>query len=293
MVVHDATGVRVAFGRIVPRSLDVSAFAPYTGYKGSLMVSGEMDVHGDGVADSAAQDLKWFLKGVDPACNRAPPEGVANACGIHIHEGFNCENAQGHYYNTTEDPWKSVVYKDGSGHYGPIVTDTTMYDVLGRTFVIHDYQGARVACGIIQPKAEVVPSIGKYGTYDGALQVSGDVRITVADGDFFAAQRLSWNLTGVDPMCAEPVVADAPANACGIHIHEGPDCTDAGGHYYNPELSEDPWKHVTYGTVSGRSEGKDVVVVTGENMYDVNGRPFVVHDHLGARVGCGFISIQD
>lgn len=292
MIVHDSTGLRIACGIVEAPKLLVPAFGKYLGYNGSLNVQGSVEVSGKGSGVGAYQDIKWHLTGLPKRCLRGPGD-LPNSCGIHIHKGFSCEDAQGHFYNTTEDPWKHVVYNGGDGKDGPIVTNTTMYDVLGRTFVVHDYGGARVACGIIQPRTDVVPALGKYGTYAGALQVSG--RVTIKDAGGFGlepAQSLSWSLTGVDPMCTETVPADAKPNACGIRIHTNRDCTDAGNHYYNPGLSADPWKHVTYMTASGRSETKNVVVFTGVNMYDINGRAVVVHDHTGARVGCGLINIR-
>jgi hypothetical protein len=107
------------------------------------------------------QVLDFKLKGVDPEC-KTVPEDVANACGIHIHEGKSCkENALGHYWNKGEieaDPWAPVTYKitsmKGDVAYGEVVdkqviTGLTGDQVKGHTMIIHDHTGGRIACGIV------------------------------------------------------------------------------------------------------------------------------------------------
>merc|ERR1711943_109227 len=61
----------------------------------------------------------WYnIEGVEADCATAP-EGVANACGIHIHEGMTCDDADaigGHYYDQTAleaDPWSPLGYNTG------------------------------------------------------------------------------------------------------------------------------------------------------------------------------------
>merc|ERR1712199_57921 len=92
---------------------------PYPGYTGDLNVEGRVDAY---LAKSGNAYVTYTLKGLEDAC-KTTPEGVANACGIHIHEGTTCDDADavgGHYYNKTRvasDPWPAVTYStsvDGS-----------------------------------------------------------------------------------------------------------------------------------------------------------------------------------
>jgi len=294
-IVHDSTGGRIACGIITPVQLSVPAFTPYPGYTGNLDIWGSMLVKGQGSSTHAAQELFWYLNGLSKKCLMGPKKETPNSCGVHIHAGFSCADAQGHYWDKeaiNSDPWATVTYKGPWGS-AKVTTGETMYDVLGRTMVVHDYDGSRAACGIIQPCTTSVPEMGRYGTYTGSLQVTGWVTIAVGGkGGLSAAQVMTYRLSGVDPACTEPVPAGAPANACGIHIHQNASCTSAGGHLYNPELKSDPWKSVTYQTVSGVAKASHVEVVTGITMYDIVGKAFVVHDSTGGRVGCGYIGIK-
>merc|ERR1711924_344535 len=90
----------------------------------------------------------------------------------------------------------------------------------------------------------------------------------------------SWYLTGVEQTC--DTVSVTPANACGIHIHEGTTCSDkdaVGGHYYS--TTDDPWSSVVYTTQFSPAQtaqgNTEVDIGAGE---DIVGRAFVVHAKL-------------
>ena len=83
-----------------------------------------------------------------------------NCMGIHVHEGMSCVDADsqgGHYYYTDEDPWATSVYNHTttSGKTDPtyafvnvnIGLDTD--DLRKRAFIMHDFSGGRVACGLL------------------------------------------------------------------------------------------------------------------------------------------------
>merc|ERR1712199_111840 len=86
---------------------------PYPGYTGDLNVEGRVDAY---LAKSGNAYVTYTLMGLEDAC-KTTPEGVANACGIHIHEGKTCDDADsvgGHYYDSdsiSEDPWSPVTYQ--------------------------------------------------------------------------------------------------------------------------------------------------------------------------------------
>merc|ERR1711963_1373903 len=60
---------------------------------------------------------------------------------------------------------------------------------------------------------------------------------------------MGFHLAGIDAACGHINVTGV-ANACGIHIHVGTNCSDAstiGGHFWNPMTSKiDPWAPVMY-----------------------------------------------
>merc|ERR1719506_3380529 len=91
----------------------------YPDYAGELVVTGEVNAY---LAKSGNAYLTYQLAGLEDAC-KSTPEGVGNACGIHIHEGKTCDDASavgGHYYDTDSldaDPWAPVGYQVKFGGY--------------------------------------------------------------------------------------------------------------------------------------------------------------------------------
>jgi len=287
----------------VQSSLEANAFSVYPGYTGDLAVSGNVQVGEDGIG---TQVLSFHVEGADPQCNgTADIAGVANACGIHVHAGLSCEeDAGGHYYDSAsvaEDPWKSVGYTtvDGTGTASDqnvhVVTGWSLADVDGRTMVVHDITGARVACALlhtgIQGSPLRVEAFSKYPGYTGGLDVVGEMGIQQMDTGAEASQLLAFSLTGADPTCGTANTSGV-ANACGIHVHQGTDCTDAatvGGHLFAASLDSDPWQAVMYTAPGGVATGVNVEVKTGLTNQEILGHTMVVHDATGARIACGQI----
>merc|ERR1711953_1625555 len=155
IVVHDKTGARVACALIEGEIADTN-LTPYPGYSGPLTVTGS--VGGFLLGEEA---YVWYsLSGLEAEC-ATTPEGVANACGIHIHEGKTCEDADavgGHYYDhdsITSDPWSPVTYTssaDGKSKGKTFAGIGAGQDINGRAIVVHDKTGGRVACALIQGK---------------------------------------------------------------------------------------------------------------------------------------------
>ena len=113
--------------------------------------------------------------------------------------------------------------------------------------------------------------------------------------------QISMQVTGVTPMCSD---ANTNPNGCGIHIHEGTTCDDAGavgGHYWkhNKNFGDvDPWADIRY------TSGADGVVVStdaiiemldgnGYNSVKNTGRAVVIHDENGGRIACGILKEGD
>lgn len=103
--------------------------------------------------------INLTITGLDSICSPTDTGG----CGIHIHEGFNCDTSDevmGHYWNQINeesllDPWLTTTYStnevgtaDGSiwmlGGNGYSVEENN-----GHAIVVHDRNGKKVGCGVL------------------------------------------------------------------------------------------------------------------------------------------------
>jgi hypothetical protein len=149
---------------------------PYPGYAGDLKVTGEVNAY---LSETGNAYLTYTLAGLEDEC-KTTPEGVGNACGIHIHEGKTCDDADavgGHYYATDSDPWGVLGYntKWGGRARGSVkATIGKGEDIAGRAIVVHDSTGGRVACALAPSKLEVqrTASSVTLATFDGAEETS-------------------------------------------------------------------------------------------------------------------------
>jgi len=137
----------------------------YPGYSGDLRITGEVKALMSQRLGRVFID--YDLKGVEDAC-KTTPEGISNACGIHIHEGRTCDdhNAVGkHYYAETQrnidmgDPWLSARYTSYTTQNGSVANGQVRAaigqreDIAGRALVVTDSTGARVACALLPTSA--------------------------------------------------------------------------------------------------------------------------------------------
>jgi Cu/Zn superoxide dismutase len=176
-VIHELTsGARIACGVLVAGEMvSVGSFSSYPGYTGSLTsVAGTVNIASSGVV---SQVLTWDLTDVDTDCTTGAGDDVANGCGIHVHAGSTCDDADdvgGHYYSSvsnsleasttddpdaSDDPWADVVYvADSTGAStgaAQVVTGLTLPDLVGKAFVVHELtSGGRIACGIVDPEEQ-------------------------------------------------------------------------------------------------------------------------------------------
>ena len=86
---------------------------------------------------------------------------VVNGCGTHIHSGTSCATVDeqgGHYYNmdtVSVDPWLLESYHTTSPEgaaalIGCTITGTDAGHYSSRPFIVHDTDGSRVLCGLIE-----------------------------------------------------------------------------------------------------------------------------------------------
>lgn len=157
-----------------------SQLARYPGYSGGLSVTGTVGAY----LDKNNNAHIWYeMAGLEEDCDTNQGDsGVANACGIHIHEGKTCDDPSlvgGHYYAGSDsgesDPWSDVTYVTSEDKQHQRDSSNVRFslwkskgeksvgigadqDVNGRAIVVHDKTGARVACAVINntPKDEEV-----------------------------------------------------------------------------------------------------------------------------------------
>lgn len=265
----------------------VKDLGSYPGYDGQVKLEGEVTLS---FVDTHVS-MSYTLEGAEKACEKSSEQRPANACGIHIHQGTNCDDVNsigGHYFKGSSDAWANVVYETefedkAIGYVSHVEFGYTVEETVGYLLVLHDSTGARVTCTSIQDQAITVPDVGVYPGKTSTVDITGSVKLVFG----VDSARIIYNLAGVEEACKTPGTA---SNACGIHIHEGTDCKDAtqpGGHYYNThKYKSDPWASIVYvPSDTGKAVGS-VNVGYGESWTTSIGRVLVVHDSTGARVTC-------
>mgnify|MGYP003309581181 FL=1 len=232
--------------------------------------------------------------------------GADTEGGWHIHSGFSCDDAGGHYFEgLDDDPWCSSCTKWFSDSAGVAYVTWSSSDfsltgvrpVSGRTFVVHDKDGKKAACGVIEPSTMQVTSLGAYPGYMGGRMVRGLVGIA----DRSDGVQIEGLITGLEPGVTG-----------GWHIHSGYSCSETpagltagavGGHYFDPDdPNGDPWTVSTTHPLGGtfyESDGSGVARISktmpGFSLYGewpVYGRTVVVHESNSAvKPACGVIGV--
>lgn len=145
-------------------TLTATDFVKYYTYQGTMSVGGYV---GPVTTSGTTQSGSFALTGVDSRCSATGT--AANSCAIKLHAGTSCSAAQGNPYyagTVTTDPWGSIKYDaTGSGSFS-VNTGGSEADVVGKTFIVYDYDGAAVACAVLGAKEEYsrlvsVPRVSK------------------------------------------------------------------------------------------------------------------------------------
>lgn len=301
-VVHDSKGARVACCLLENAAgeemFKVEKFEKYPTDTGTEVI-GTLSVRS---VDNVYQVLQWDdLKGLDDKCAADVTIDKKNGCGIHIHEGTSCLTdalVGGHHWNKedTTDPWLKITYRNGTkGVTIPVGTNLTMDKIYGRTVVIHDKEGGRMACGRIV-LAENAPlktkGFATYFNFEGVGEnTTGTVRFghsTLGKG----TQVIFADLMKADPTCN--LTQDGTKNECGLHFHSGTNCTsNTGGHFFNSvELgSNDPWIN-KYNTTTKDGDHVTEVnqhVTTAYTLDKFETRVFVIHNAESKRSACSAV----
>lgn len=180
---------------------------------------------------------------------------------------------------------------------------------LGRTIVVHDSSGVRVACGIIEPLHGETVDVGVYPgtsvppsyaltrgllhiTEEGdaatnfvrpsssSFNVRGSVRIVTQGGSAQATQLMSVSLRGADPACASG--PGSAAGSCGITLNLETSCA---GTSFTPL----PGALMSYTSTSDGTIQTQRAASTGYNAIQLTGKALLVHDYAGARIACALI----
>ena len=144
--------------------------------------------------------------------------GADTEGGWHVHSGFSCDDAGGHYFEgLNDDPWCSSCTRWTSDSAGvayvtwssPDFSLTGARPVSGRTFVVHLADGVKAACGVIEPSTAEMTWLGDYPGYAGGRDVRGLVGIA----DRSDGVQIEGLITGLEPGVTG-----------GWHIHSGYSC---------------------------------------------------------------------
>ena len=173
----------------------------------------------------------------------------------------------------------------------------TASQTFGHVMVVHASDGARIACGVLEPvpgsytsyadlldvaapyPAHKVGSLGAYpGHTGGAAAALRNLYFAyLPDG----TTRVSYNLD----------VGSGEASAKGgLHVHAGTSCDDGavGGHYYQDDWRADPWDTAWTSDAAGEASGS-FTLDTGYGAGDNLGHAVVVHASDGTRIACGVL----
>jgi hypothetical protein len=313
IVVHDHTGARIACQLLyanVPSSLEGRFPVTYFNYNGDLKLNADARVQLDFIMEEHVT-VSFTDLGGDIRCDGNLNASSANSCGVHIHTGFDCTaDASGHYFNSNNvaDPWNAqATYSSDSGmftlRYGYPLRQGTG-DSFGRTIIVHDFDGGRIACMIARPvetnNVQVVPVYGTLPDYPGSTPPSYPYSIhavLVIDTNPTAHTATFWyrNLDG-DALCGGNPGGTNDSNSCGLHLHEG-DCpaAAAAGHFWDAPATADYWKRAV--GVTGGSQGAETPAYTSKVVFGSGfaaaststgsaGVSVVVHDQAGSRRAC-------
>lgn len=281
-----------------PAMAAATDFSPFPGYAGPLRVGGSLYINKIGPSQMA---LAYTMFGLDSGCDAAVGELRNGGCMLQIRRGKNCTDVGA---GLAAETFSTQQYRaaDGWATEFANITATAPHvaSLASHAIVLTDRQGSPFACSPIEafsagPEGDLmVLHWERYPGYQGELEVHRSATVMIQQvnrtRDALPGQVLTLIFDGgLDPACgAKEAASIAAADACGIHVHEGAECHNAGGHFWDKTMVEqDPWAKVRY------HPGVPVLltapVSTGLTREQLRGRTLVVHDATGARTACAQI----
>lgn len=305
-VVHNKEGTQVACGilsHVVAHSAQLMPLTASDGYPSN--VTGGVTVYTTPSLIAAAGwagGLEANL--VDTACS------ATNGCGTHVHSGTSCATSaqQGGHLTTSagQDPWTNISYSSTDAHgYATVMfsVSSDRSDVLGKPFIVHDSEGARVSCGLLSDVTTTtttpfMPSHEVYKVYAATMtprlgsNVSGKIVIFVTKTGLIGI----GSADGLEPnLIASPNGNNCTvANACGTHVHGGTACTDEntqGTHDYD-DAGSDPWRVIKFPSTDSTGHAEYTFELKTSAVI-LDRKPFMLHDNQGRRISCGILSRVD
>merc|ERR1711966_122979 len=275
------------------------------GTRGALMAS--IGEYPGGTISISASSKVWLV-GNGPVLHvyyhlEGLPTADTNG-GAHVHSGTSCAAADvvgGHYYDSAltngTDPWYTVWEKEaGTTSATGMFTIYSGYEFVDNhkhTFVIHQQDGTKIGCGVLESTNELLSGLlGPYPDVSTSMRrrnmdlvwdSQSAVWITPKGG---GGLRVYYSLEGL----VENGVSG------GTHIHSGTTCGHqdlVGGHFWTPSTDADPWNANTVWTKANMSDSASGFfdVDSGYDLSGNDGHTFVVHDPSGTKVKCGVLSM--
>ncbi|KAK3272923.1 hypothetical protein CYMTET_18809 [Cymbomonas tetramitiformis] len=231
---------------------DISVYPAYVG--DAAHISGAVNIT---MVNDTGLDIGYNLEGL-----------LANdAGGIHVHEGVHCEFAGDHYYATESDPWTDApkYSSDASGKASgsfQIETGYVWAENDKRVIVVHDGNGTRIGCGVLERQhfgihihsGSSCSDVGEY--YDGGPDIENIHEEAAAAGNEYTSGKV-----------------DRAWDTC-----VGGGREEDHGCYYSPNA---------YG-----SDAYWFSVLTGKPCGKNSGKPIVITGHDGEYIGCGILSLE-
>eukprot|EP00929_Paragymnodinium_shiwhaense_P122758 TRINITY_DN957_c1_g1_i1.p1 TRINITY_DN957_c1_g1~~TRINITY_DN957_c1_g1_i1.p1 ORF type:complete len:744 (+),score=83.68 TRINITY_DN957_c1_g1_i1:320-2233(+) len=289
VVVYNSKGHKLACSRLERVKVTYAPhLAPYPGTKADYCVQGNIHLS----TKDRNQFLTYDLDGVDPRC-KSTERLEEGRCSIRIHEGKDCNSAGKPFWINGKDkyvPWNHLRYYSRDGdkawdRHVKIYTGLPMAKIAYRTVVVYDYDGKRISCSKLFPVTRLRTS--KLHVYPGSttsFEVKGRIKVKKQ----VHKTMLAYKMTDVDPRCSGK--RHDPLYACGVVVHEGYRCGEAGHAFWDKAYAkENPWKESLYAANYKHNARGRNFVYTGKDLADMMDRSVVVYDYDGEPIACSIL----
>ena len=212
-------------------------------------------------------------------------------CGARVHSGTSCADvaSQGNHYLNVDgtDAWAGMKMKllhtDATVNRSTYTLGITKGNaaVLGKVVVVHNDNGARIACGVLGAAmtstrkfhanlAAETTALGGVEVYTSTSAASLSLVITLSSG------------------------VECTSNDCSAHVSSGDACTNSttqGGRLLNADDSTDAWAgtQMQYLHSDRAASTSTYTLDVARGNVDISGKPVMVFTASGANVACGVL----